>query len=121
MFLAVAAMARAGEITVTLDTSVLIGSQAAPFYIGFQLADGSLTGDGTNAAVVSNIQFGGGAPFVGGCSATGYGAASGDLSSSITETDQTSSRSAIRHSIRAALLSFNVSYTNNLDPAGLPR
>ena len=60
-------MAQAGEITVTLDTSVLIGSQAGPFFIGFQLADGSLTGDGNNAAVVSNFQFGGGMAFVPAC------------------------------------------------------
>jgi hypothetical protein len=118
-FLAAAAIAQAGEITVTLNTSVLIGSPAAPFFIGFQIADGSFTGDGNNAAVVSNIQFGGGTPVLPACSTTGQGAL-GDLASSITESDLSVFAYCYQGFVPGSTLSFNVSYTNNVDPTGLP-
>ena len=107
-------------LTVTMDTTALMGSQAGPFYLGFQLADGSLTGDGNNAAVVSNIEFaGGGVPFPPSCAATGLGS-SGDLSSSITLTDLGSLSYCYQEFYPGTTVIFNLSYTNNLDPAGPP-
>ena len=120
MLLAVAAMAQAGEITVTLDTSVLIGSTAGLFAIGFQLADGSLTGDGNNAVVVGNFQFGGGMTIPQLCEVSAQGGATGDLSSSIALTDLGIFSYCFQPFLPGSTLSFNVSYTNNLDPAGLP-
>jgi len=46
--------------------------------------------------------------------------ASGDLSSSITETDLSIFALCYQAFNPGSALSFNVSYTNNLDPAGLP-
>ena len=120
--LAASAIARAGEITVTLDTSVLINSQAGPFSIGFQLADGSLTGDGNNAVSVSNFQFGGGAPGLPGCSANQryQGGVSGDLSSTIMATDLSFFALCYQPFTPGNTFSFKVSYSNNVDPAGQP-
>src|ERR1035438_5083614 len=120
--LAASGMARADEITVTLNTSVLINSQAGPFSIGFQLADGSLTGDGNNVVSVSEFQFGGGAPGQPGCSANqGYlGGVSGDLSSAIAATDLNIFALCDQPFTAGNTLSFKVSYSNNIEAAGLP-
>lgn len=70
---------------VNLDTTPLIGHPAGPFAVAFQLADGSATGNGNNAVVVSSFQFGpGGAPSQ---TPVVTGSAFGDLSSSVSLTD----------------------------------
>ncbi len=113
------ALGQTGILFVTLDTTTLMGSQAGPFYLGFQLADGSLTGDGNNAVVINNVQFTQGSAFPPSCAANGQGA-SGDLSSSITLTDLGSFIYCYQAFVPGSKLSFNVSRTNNLDPAGPP-
>lgn len=113
------AFAQVGPLTVTLDTSKLMGSQSGPFYLGFELADGSLTGDGNNAVVISNAQLPGGGPVPPSCAANGQGA-SGDLWSDITLTDLGSFTYCYQAFVPGSSLSFNVSYTNNLDPAEPP-
>ena len=46
--------------SVNLNTSSLIGNSAGPFYIEFQLNDGSgsIPGDGNNTVNISNFDFG---------------------------------------------------------------
>jgi hypothetical protein len=105
------AMARAGQVTVTLDTHALIGNAAGPFYLGFQLADGSLSGDGNNAVTVSNVQFGGGAAIPPGCDPNS--GASGDLSSSVTMTDLSVFAICTEAIVPGSTLSFDISYTAN--------
>jgi hypothetical protein len=70
--------------TVNLNTTPLTSSVAGPFFIDFQLNDGSGTGDANNAVTVSNFGFGGGGP-AGSPSLTG--GAVGDLSSQVSITD----------------------------------
>jgi hypothetical protein len=62
LFLTLAVSAvRANVIkTVTLDTSALGALPNGPFSLGFELADGSGTGDGNNSVVLSDFQFGSG-------------------------------------------------------------
>lgn len=72
------------EVTFELDTSSLIGHGAAPFFINFQLTDGSGTNDGNNKVVISNFDFGGG-----GVAGTPVfsGGVLGDLRSAVILTD----------------------------------
>lgn len=117
---AACAAAQTNQIAVTLNTSPLISSQPGPFSVGFQLADGSLSYDGNNSVTVSNIQFGGGgAAGSPACSANGQNV-SGNLSSSISMTDLGVFADCAQQFTPGTSLSFNVSYTNNLDPTGLP-
>jgi beta-lactam-binding protein with PASTA domain len=109
--LAIPATAQTHQISVSLDTRLLVGA-AGPFYVGFQLADGSLEGNGSNGVFVNNIQFGGGSAVP---PVTPYSTALGDLSSAVTLTDLSVFSVMSEAFNPGATLSFNVSYTSNLD------
>lgn len=104
--------AQATEIfNLTLDTSGLQDDPPGPFYLAFELADGSGTGDGNNTAILSNFS---------GISVFGppilIGTASGDLTSSVTLTDASVDNVFIESVIFGSTLSFELSLTTNVDP-----
>ena len=71
---------------VSVDTSLLTAHPAGPFYLDFQLNDGSGLGDGNNTAMLTNFNFGGGSATGAG---TSFGDVSGDLYSGVTQADST--------------------------------
>jgi len=79
VLLATGAAGQASVIyTVSMDTTPLAGSGV--FWLEFVLGDGSGTGDGNNAAVLSDFQFGSGGALAG---QSTFGSASGSLTSSV--------------------------------------
>lgn len=119
VLVALPAALSAGVIyNVSLDTGVLAVHPAGPFSIAFQLADGSFTGDGNNAAILEDFDFG-----VGG-SATGtpslMGGAFGSLSTSVTLTDATPINFFSQTFTPGDRLSFSLFMTTNLDGGPLP-
>src|SRR6185369_10041485 len=72
---------------VQVNTASLIGSSDAPFALDFQLNGGSPLG---NVAFISNFSFGGGAATTN-PPATGFGLASGNLTSGVTLKDSSAS------------------------------
>jgi PEP-CTERM motif len=102
--------------SVSLNTAPLVGHPAGPFYLAFQLADGSGTGDGNNAAIVSNLLFGGGA-------ASGspilFGSAFGDLSSTVVLTDSSFPNYFAQAFTPGSSVAFFLDLTTNPD-AGIP-
>ncbi len=76
------------NLTVTVDTSSLVGNAGGPFSLDFQLIDGSGIGDGNNSALLTNFNFGGGAA-LGTPTWNDFGGSgvSGDLGSSVSLTD----------------------------------
>lgn len=112
--LALAAQAHATvTYSISLDTSPLIGHPAGPFSIAFQLADGSGTGDGNNAATISGFQFGAG----GGPSGTPqvHGSAFGTLSSAVSLTDHGQVNSFAQTFTPGSSLTFSISVTTNVE------
>lgn len=107
-----AARAEAFLFSVSLETTPLIGHVAAPFFIEFQLNDGSGTGDGNNTALLSNFQFDIGAP-VG--SATFIGGASGDLDSNIVLAEDGFFNQFIQEFMPGNTLSFDVDLSTSID------
>jgi hypothetical protein len=112
------ACAQAGIIyDVSLNTTPLIGHPAAPFWLGFELADGSGTGDGNNAALLSNFQFGtGGAigsPFL-------SGSAIGDVSALVVLTDAAPTSVFVQSFAPGGTLSFQLFLSTNVDAGGVP-
>lgn len=101
---------------VNLDTTPLIGHPAGPFAVAFQLADGSGTGDGNNAAVVGGFQFGAG----GGPSGISVvtGSAFGDLSSVVSLTDSGRVNFFYQTFTPGNTLSLQVTVTTNADAGG---
>jgi hypothetical protein len=91
--------------TISVDTSALIGHPAGPFYIEFQLNDGSGTGNGNNTALLGTFDFAGGAP-VG--SPILIGGASGDLSSHVVLSDDDFLNEFIQQFTPGPLLTFAV-------------
>lgn len=83
---AAAATALHAQITyhVSLDTSGLGSSTAAPFYIDFQLFDGTGLGNGNTSIAISRFNFGSGSPDG---TATTSGGAMGSLGSDVSLTD----------------------------------
>src|SRR6266852_3980540 len=105
--------------TVSLNTAPLIGHSAGPFYLAFQLADGTGTGDGNNAAVLSDFQFGGaGAPF--GPSPVLFGSAFGDLSSTVILTDSAFPNFFAQSFTPGSTISFLLDLTINIDDGDIP-
>ena len=105
---------------VTLGTSGLVGlnQPAAPFYIDFQLNDGSGNFSGVNTAIISNFTFGGGtssgAPHL-------FGGAKGDLDTAVTLTDKAAFvNEFFQQLIPGDVLSFHVSLTTNVDRGPTP-
>src|SRR5213075_2492166 len=70
---------------VSLKTSPLIGNSAGPFYVDFQLNDGSGIGDGNNTVTINNFLFDGGNLV--GSPLPPIGGASGSLFSFVSITD----------------------------------
>ena len=95
-----------------LDTRSLIGHIAAPFFIEFQLNDGSGEGDGNNTALLSNFAFGGGTALG---SATLDGGASGDLDSHVVLGEDQFFNAFIQEFMPGTLLSFDVELSTVVD------
>lgn len=114
-------LAAQGQASVTysvnINTAPLIGHPAGPFSIAFQLADGSGTGDGNNAAVISKFQFGAG----GGPSGTPtvLGSAFGSLSTSVSLTDHGTVNFFAQTFTPGGTLTFSLSVTTNADAGGI--
>jgi hypothetical protein len=105
--------------TVSLDTTALVGF--GPFGLAFQFADGSGTGDGNNAVILSGFQFGvGGAPLGVQSIFTGVGE-SGSLSDTVTMIDNEPTGSGYFAQLftPGAMLSFQLESTTNVDPGGI--
>ena len=102
---------------VSLDTAPLIGHPAGPFSLTVQLADGSGTNDGNNAAVVGAFQFGtGGAPSA---TPTVTGSAFGDLSTTVSLTDSSTVNFFYQTFTPGTSLSFPIVVTANADAGGI--
>jgi len=110
----------AAQITyvVSMDTAALIGHPAAPFSLSFQLADGSETGDGNNAAVLSNFSFGAGGYSTG--TPQVLGGASGTLESTVVLTDSGPANWFAQTFTAGETLSFTLTLTTNVDMGGVP-
>jgi hypothetical protein len=116
--LLLACAAHAGMVyNVSLDTTPLLSHPAAPFSLSFQLADGSGTGDGNNAAVLSGFTFGGGTP-VG--SPILIGSAFGDLTSAIVLTDSGGLGYFAQTFTPGTILGFQLELTTDVDSGGIP-
>ena len=97
---------------ITLDTSSLIGHPAGPFYLDFQLNDGSGFGDGNNTAFVSAIDFGGGSAVAG--TENAFGGVSGSLLSGLSLTDTSAFNECFQQFVPGASLTFDVHLTTNV-------
>lgn len=103
-------LAQAGQLySVTLDTSNLTG----PFYVEFQLNDGSGTNDGNNTVELSNFQFGGGGPV--GSLTTLTGGTTGSLTTGVVITDSSFFNEFIQQFDPGSILSFELHLIPNLD------
>ncbi len=113
--LLLAAAANAGTIySVTIGTAPLASDSYLPFYLAFELADGSGTGDGNNAAVVTNVQPADGVII--GIAPTVFGnGVSGDLSTSVQMTDIDSFEYLAQPFFFGNSLSFQLDLTTNVD------
>lgn len=103
--------------SVNLNTSSLMGHPAGPFFLEFQLTDGSGLDDANNTAILSNFSFGAGSA-VG--SPTLTGGASGSLSSSVTLTDSSFFNQFIQQFTPGTVLSFTLALTTNVDSGPTP-
>ena len=113
-----AATCHAGIVfTISVDTIALIGHPAGPFYIEFQLNDGSGTGNASNTAVIGSFDFAGGAPV---SVPILIGGASGDLSSHVTIKDADFLNEFIQEFLPGPLLTFNVDLTTFAEPGPQP-
>jgi len=99
---------------VSMDTSALVGNAAGPFYLDFQLNDGSGTNDGNNTATIGGFNVAG----VG--AATPSGGGSGDLGTSIMLTDSGFFNDVFQQFTPAGTLQFQVDLTTNVDAGGTP-
>ncbi len=108
----VPACVQATTYQVSLDTSPLVGSAAGPFSVSFQMSDGSGTGDGNNAAILSAFMFGTGAssgsPLL-------IGSALGDLSSGVVFTDASGIAFFAQTFTPGSVLQFQLDLTTNVD------
>lgn len=102
---------------VNLSTAPLVGDSSGPFSLAFQLADGSGTGDGNNAALLTNFQFGGGGPLG---SPTLIGSAFGDLASTVVLTDSAFPNYFAESFTPGAAVSFLLTLSTNVDGGGIP-
>jgi hypothetical protein len=104
---------------VKLNTSGLKDHPAGPFSIDFQLNDGSGNFAGVNTATISNFTFGSGGGPTGAPNL--FGGAMGNLSSSVTLTDNGAFvNEFFQEFVPGNLLSFTVSLTTNVDPGLTP-
>jgi hypothetical protein len=118
LLLVASAFADSVTYNVSLDTSPLVSSLASPFWLEFQLNDGSGTGDGNNTAVLNDFNFGTGSP---GGSPFDIGGVSGDLSSSVSLVDNSAFGSAFVEMFQPGnSLSFQLQLSTNVDSGGNP-
>jgi hypothetical protein len=113
LWLVEAPVCRADRFHVTVDTSVLIGHSAGPFFIDFQLNDGRGVGDENHTATIDNFSFAGGStadtplPAIGGVS--------GSLSTSLKITDSEFLNQFTQQFTPGGMLSFDVDLTTGLN------
>jgi hypothetical protein len=100
--------------SVSLDTSPLIGHSAAPFYLDFQLNDGSggITGNGNNTATLSGFAFDGGSAAN---NPVTFGGASGSLTSDVVITDSDFSNEFYEGFTPGSTLRFLLELTANAE------
>lgn len=97
---------------VRLNTTALIGHPAGPFFLDFQLTDGSGVGNANNVVTISQFNFGGGS-LVGSPTLFG-GGATGSLATSIRLTDSAPLfNEAFQQFTPGTSLSFRLSLTTN--------
>ncbi len=109
--------AQGANLTVTVDTSSLVGRTGGPFSVGFYLNDGSKLGDGNNTVTLTGFDFGGGTALG---NITQLGTASGSLSSGIILTDSLLITGFTQQFNPGSHLAFTISTTTNIDSAGVP-
>jgi len=115
--LATGAVSQAGVIyTVSMDTTALVGGGA--FWLTFLLGDGSGTGDGNNAVVLSNFDFGGGTAL---SPPSVSGPASGSLTDGVNLTDSDPLLPAYfaQQFTAGAALRFVLEMTTEVDAGGV--
>jgi hypothetical protein len=105
-------LATAAQLQVSLDTSLLIGHPAGPFYVEFQFNDGVGTGDGNNSILVDNFDFGGGGP---GLILSTTGGAAGSMDVGVNLTDTGFFNQFFQEFSPGVSLSFNVQFTTAVD------
>jgi PEP-CTERM motif len=98
--------------SVGLNTSALIGHPAGPFYLDFQLNDGTGLGNGNNTAILSQFNFNGGS-FLG--PATSFGGVTGSLASTVTLTDTSAFNEFFQAFTPGSFLNFRLSLTTNFN------
>src|SRR5262245_26936807 len=110
----IAALPAAADVIfdVTLDTRPLIGNAAQPFFVNFQLNDGTGEGDANNSVAISNFAFGGGEP-VG--PAILFGGAVGNLAGIVRISDTNFTNLLIQEFVPGDSFSFTVRLTTNVD------
>jgi len=101
----------------SINTASLIGASAGPFYLDFQLSDGSGLGDGNNTAWLSNFNFYGGAPTG---AAAGAGAFTGNLSSSVSLRDQSFFNEFYQAFTPGSFLQFDLNLSARVDSGLVP-
>ena len=104
-------------VTVTVDTSQLVAHPAGPFYLAFQLTDGSGAGNSSTVAILSNFQLGGGSPSG---SPALTGGASGDIGSSVTLTDSSFLNFFSQQFTPGSMLTFTLSLTGQVEAGSTP-
>jgi hypothetical protein len=98
---------------VTIDTSLLAGHPAGPFFLQFTLTDGSGTGDANSTVIVTNFNFGldgqeSGEPDT-------LGGVSGDMSLGVTLTDSAADNEFVEGFLPGVILTFDVLASLSLD------
>ena len=95
-----------------ITTSALIGNPAGPFYLDFQLNDGSGLGNNDNTAILSAFNFHGGAALP---SVSTFGGAMGNLSSTITLKDSSPFNEIFEAFTPGASFDFHLLLTTKVD------
>ncbi|MEO8100271.1 MAG: NF038129 family PEP-CTERM protein [Acidobacteriota bacterium] len=109
--------ALAASYEVRLNTTALMGHAAGPFWIAFQLTDGSASGNRNNTVVLSQFNFGGGS-VIG--QATLLGGVSGGTGSQVMFTDSSLINQLTQRFQPGTQLTFRVSFTTNEEADGTP-
>src|SRR6185312_2906031 len=114
LLLAAANLSASTTLGVTVNTSALAADVSGqPFSLAFELVDGGGVGNGNNAAVLSNFDFGGGTALFP-ASIFGNGVM-GDATQSVQLTDIDSFEYFEQGFIPGSSLSFNLDLTSNLE------
>lgn len=105
--------------TVTMDTSGLISAASAPYYLDFQLNQGTLGNN--NTLTLSNFAFGVGGSVPGGATPSVFGNVTGDLLTSVVLNDSVDFFNEFYEKFTAgSLLSFAIDFTTNNTTAQTP-